>query len=915
MNKLKELNKHGQSVWLDYIRRSLITSGELGRLVENEGVTGVTINPTIFEKAIAGSDDYDEALQTLLKKEPHMDARKLYENLVVDDVQQTADILKPIYDVSKGKDGFVSLELSPSLSNDTSGSVEEARYFWNLVDRPNLLIKVPATPEGIPAIEQLISEGINVNITLMFSISHYDAVANAYLNGLEKNPNPSKIASVASFFISRVDTIVDRLLEEKGSAEALKLKGQIGISNSKVAYKKFSDIFSSPRWNKLKERGGRVQRVLWASTGTKNPEYSDVLYVEELIGRDTVNTMPPATMNAFKDHGRVQDTLEKDIEVANENLKKLDDLSISLNDLTEQLQSEGIVKFSDSYDKLINALDEKRSSILHGGVTNQVLELGKYQKIVDKRLKYLSDINFNRRLWEKDSTLWSKEGNPEITNKLGWLNLPEIMHEQLEDIISFAREIKAEGFKEVILLGMGGSSLAPEVFQNVFGNAKGYPKLKVLDSTHPDTIDALEREIEVSKTLFIVASKSGTTLETNVFFKYFWDKVNDATKNPGSHFIAISDPGSPLGDLAKKKGFRRVFLAQPDLGGRYSALTVFGLVPAALIGIEIHRLIDRAWASAEGCASCVKEYKAPGLILGASLGELALKGRNKITFFASPSLKSFTNWLEQLIAESTGKDMKGILPVVNDPLIHSSEYGNDRFFINFSLKGEKDVEIEKRNAYFESFEHPIIKIHLSDLYDIGLEIFRWETAIAVTGLIMGINPFNQPDVEIAKELARKAMKKVSDETSNHIETYNMIEKKALESAFAKWFSQAKKGEYIGIQAYLAPTNKTTHALHLLRTKLSKAANVVTTIGYGPRFLHSTGQLHKGGANTGLFLQLIDKPKIDLKVPLEKYTFGDIISAQAKGDYLALKKRNRRLLRVNLGQDTEAGILKIKDILT
>jgi len=910
MNPLIELRKAGQSIWLDYIRRSLITSGELARIIDEDGVSGVTINPTIFEKAIAGSSDYDDHLRTLLKKDPHMTRRQLYESLAVTDVQKTADALRPIYDSTDGADGYVSLELSPSLATDTAGSIEEARYFWKLVNRPNLMIKVPATPEGTAVIETLISEGVNVNVTLMFSLTHYEAVAEAYLQGLEACSDPSKVASVASFFVSRVDTAVDGALEKNGSDLALRLRGKIAVANSKLAYKRFKEVFSGSRWEKFSGRGGMVQRVLWASTGTKNPTYSDVVYVEELIGADTVNTMPPATMKAFADHGRVRSSLEEEVEKAGKEVDALNELGISLDMITEALQKEGLKKFSESYDKLIAALEEKKTRLLHGSTERMVLNLGEVERAVDRRIKNWEKQEFNRRLWDKDPTLWFSQPTEEITNRLGWLNLPEIMHEQLDSLTAFAKEIKEEGIKDVVLLGMGGSSLAPEVFARTFGSAPGYPRLSVLDSTHPDAVQAVSERIDLDSTLFIVASKSGTTLEPNLFFTYFWSKIKDVAADPGRHFIAITDSGTPLEALGRNHGFRRVFHAHSDLGGRYSALTVFGLLPAALIGADIHRLLDRAWVAAEGCAFCVSVGKTPGLMLGAALGELALSGRGKATFLASKEISSFPSWLEQLIAESTGKIGRGILPVASEPLTNT--YGSDRFFVYFRLDGDDNQELDQTIKSIENAGHPSITIRLEDKYDIGMEIFRWEVAVAAAGTILGIHPFNQPDVEHSKELAREAMEQKNGGDGKSRDMISVSDLPALDKAIKHWIGQAKPGDYFGIDAYLKPSRETWTQLQSMRKEILTKTCLATTLGYGPRFLHSTGQLHKGGPNTGLFLQLLSEPEQDVPVPGDPHTFNDVIRAQSLGDYRALLSRGRRVIRINLGRDVTAGIQTITE---
>ncbi len=911
MNPLLQLKKQGQAVWLDYVRRMLITGGELKRLVHEDGLTGVTSNPTIFEKAISGSSDYDEQIKKLIGGDVHLGAKQIFEALAFKDIQMAADVLRPVYEETNGADGFVSLELPPDLAYDTESSIAEARRYWKEVDRPNIMLKVPATKEGIPVVEQLISEGINVNITLMFSIEHYDAVSEAYIRGLERCKDPSKVASVASFFVSRVDTIVDKALDEIGSEEALSLKGKIAVANAKVAYKRFKAKFSGERWEKLAGNGAMVQRVLWASTGTKNPEYSDVLYVEELIGRDTVNTMPPATMDDFRGHGKVRDSILEGMEEAQESLKKLSELGVDLGMLTEKLQRDGAESFKKSYETLISTLENKAKTLSAGEDAGQKMNLGSYQSKADKRLAYLKNIEFIRRLGQKDSTLWSDRHVPDITDRLGWFTLPERMHERLEALKSFAEEIRKEGFQHVMLLGVGGSSLASEVFQRTFGNAQGYPNLIVLDSTHPDAVRGAEENVILKKTFFIVASKSGSTLEPLSFYRYFYNRLSEVKSNPDSSFIAITDQNSPLAELARKNNFRKIFYAHPDLGGRYSALTLFGMVPAALIGLDVHKLLDRAWRAKEGCTVCVPEAENPGLVLGAALGELALAGRNKATMFTPDYLSSFPDWLEQLIAESTGKDGKGLVPITGEPLMLPENYSKDRVFVAFAIKGRADKDIEMTLEGLEKLGHPVIRITLSDKMDLGQEIFKWELAIATAGAVIGVHPFNQPDVELAKKLAREHMEKTA--TESYSET-NAMNRKVLNHNLADWISLAGEGDYASVMAYLNPSKEITSSLEKIRSRLLSTLKIPVTLGFGPRFLHSTGQLHKGGPNQGLFLQLVDDPEKDVPVPETDYTFKKIIQAQSVGDYLALKERGRRVIRINLDRDVNTGLESIAEFL-
>ncbi len=910
MASIKELHKYGQSIWLDYIRRNLITSGDLKRLVD-DGLTGMTSNPTIFDKAIGGGSDYDESLRAELSENPNATPEMLFDRIEIEDIQMAADVLRPIYDQTGGEDGYVSMEVPASLAHQTDATIKEARRLWKAVNRPNVMIKVPATPEGMPAVEELIAGGINVNITLMFSLRHYEAVAAAYLRGLKRTAKPQQVASVASFFVSRVDTKVDAALEKIGTPEAKALLGKIGIANCKRVYRRFKEIFLSAGFDEFKPRGARVQRPLWASTSTKNPAYPDLMYVDELIGPHTVNTLPPATLEAFRDHGRAAPTLDAGIEEAEAQLAQLERVGVNLDAIAEELSVEGIAAFDKSMTELLHTLDEKRKKLRASNLDRQPMNLGAAQSAVEQRLTAWEKDNFNRRLWDKDYKLWSATPVPELTDRMGWLTLPDSMQQHVKDLESFSQEIKSAGYRYIVLLGMGGSSLAPEVYQRTFGNATGYPELVVLDSTHPEAVRAVEKRIDLQHTLFLVSSKSGTTTEMLSFFYYFWKQVSAKDRAAGKNFVAITDPGTPLEKLARERGFRRVFPGSPEVGGRYAALSLFGLVPAALIGVNVKRLLDEARKMSEASVSCLSPRQCPGLTLGAALGELALAKRDKVTFLASRSLAAFPVWVEQLIAESTGKHGKGIVPVADEPLADPSVYGEDRFFVLLHVPGE-DQDLERRAAALETAGHPIVRILLQDKYELGQEFFRWEIAVAAAGSVLGINPFDQPDVQLAKELAKKAMealsaKKTSSADSAEAAPTAASDAQELSRALLGWLASARPNDYVSLQAYLRPSAETDAALTQLRTIIRSKSRLATTAGYGPRFLHSTGQLHKGGPNTGLFLQLVDEPSDDLAVPETNYTFGQLIRAQALGDFQALKQRGRRVLRIQLGDKVKSGL--------
>jgi transaldolase/glucose-6-phosphate isomerase len=937
MTRIHEITKLGQSIWYDNIRRALLESGELKSLVE-QGVRGVTSNPTIFEKAIGGSNDYDHQFIQLVQEGKSV--TEIFEALAIEDIAQTADILRPVYDESAGADGFVSLEVNPLLAHSTDTTISEARRLFAAVQRPNVMIKVPATPEGVPAIETLIGEGININVTLIFSIEQYVAVANAYIAGLEKfamkGGDLSKVASVASFFVSRVDTNVDKQLEKIGDTELL---GKIAIANAKVAYEQFCNIFGGERWEKLALKGARPQRPLWASTGTKNPNYPDTLYIDTLIGPHTVNTVPPATLQAILDHANVASTLEVGVEEAHAQIKRLGELGIGLNVVTQQLLDEGVASFSKSFETLMDAIETKRAKLLDEWEALSP-SLGSYQAAVEAALDKMYQANVLSRIWAFDHTVWSD--NPdEITNRLGWLHIANVMAEQIPEITTFVDEVRKDGFTHALLLGMGGSSLAPEVFRKTFGVTDGYLDLAVLDSTDPEVVLSHARRLDLSKTLFIVSTKSGGTVETFSFFKYFYNKVAEVVgkEKAGQHFIAITDPGSGLATTAEQYKFRKTFLNDPNIGGRYSALSHFGLVPAALVGVDLTKLLDRAHTMSVACDKCVVMVKNISAVLGTIMGELAKEGRDKVTIVLSHAMSSFGDWVEQLIAESTGKNDKGILPVVGEPLGSPSMYGSDRLFVYLRLEG--DSSQDAAIAALEEAGHPVVRIMLDDAFDLGGQFFLWEMATAVAGHVLGINPFDQPNVESAKVLARKMVAAYTESgqlptqkaalSDKDISVFGDVTASSAGGALVEFISKARPGDYISLQAYLPPTPQVNEALKALRSTLyptivtgktdSLRPKLATTLGYGPRFLHSTGQLHKGDGGNGLFIQFTSDPLEDAPIPEEagkpgsSITFGVLKMAQALGDAQALLDNGRRVIRFHLGKDVVGSLKRLTAALS
>src|SRR5690242_13699440 len=936
MNPVKALENHGQAVWLDFLARGFVAKGDLKRLIDTDGVKGVTSNPSIFEKAIGSSDEYDAPLGKALKRGDRPVA-DLFEALAVEDIQNAADVLRPVYDQLDGNDGFVSLEVSPYLAMDTKGTIAEAKRLWKDVHRKNLMVKVPATPEGLPAIEKLTGEGISINITLLFSQDVYRDVVEAYLKGLEKyvakGGDPSHIASVASFFVSRIDSVADKQLDEKiakandpSEKERLaSLKGKVAIANAKMAYQDYKRLFAGARWEKLAAKGAKPQRLLWASTGTKNKDYSDVLYVEELIGPNTVNTVPPATLDAFRDHGKVRDTLEENIDAARHALDELQKSGISLDAITKELVKDGVKQFADAADKLYGAVAHKRATVLGESIDHQKLALGAgIEKAVEKATEDWRASAKIRRLWHKDKSVWT--GDDE--NKwLGWLT--SAGDADVADYEDFARRVKGQNFSDAVVLGMGGSSLGPEVLAETFPQKSGFPKLHVLDSTDPAQVRAMEAKIDIKKALFIVSSKSGGTTEPNVMKDYFFDRVAKAIgkDKAGHRFIAVTDPGSSLEKVAIKQGFARVFHGDPSIGGRYSVLSPFGLVPAATAGIDVRTFLKHALSMVRSCGPDVPPSENPGVQLGLAMGLAGLEGRDKVTIFSSKKIADFGAWAEQLIAESTGKEGKGLIPIAGEPLCESPVYGNDRFFIDIRTEGETDAAHDSALPGIEAAGHPVVRIVMKSIDHLGQEFFRFEIATAVAGSVLGINPFDQPDVEAAKIKTRELTSAFEKSGALPRETPVCSEgalalftdeanAAALRKAgaghdIASWLTahlgRLGNGDYFALLAYLARNEQNTAALQDVRLSLRDRKHVATCLEFGPRFLHSTGQAYKGGPDSGVFLQLTADDGDDLAIPDHRASFGIVKNAQARGDFDVLLERGRRALRVHLGSDIADGL--------
>ncbi len=902
--RLLALTEAGVSVWLDQIRRSMVEGGELARMVAVESLRGVTSNPSIFEKAILGSTDYDEDLRTLARE--NLDSVAIYERIAIRDVQLAADVLADVHRSSNGRDGFVSLEVAPELAHDSEGTLEQVRSFWKRVDRPNVLIKIPGTNEGVRAIEEALYEGINVNVTLLFSVAAYEKVTEAYIRALERRQNEGlslDVNSVASFFVSRVDTAVDRQLDQLGRSD---VAGTAALANARAVYRRFKEIFSGGRWDGLRHAGAAVQRPLWASTGTKNPHYPDTMYVDGLVGAHTVNTMPLPTLLAFADHGDVTGpTAEHD---PSADLEALAKAGINLDQVTDELLVDGVKQFEEAMNRLLAGIEERRAAVVTGQPSRIQARLPVLlQEPVAERVRQAVAENVAQRVWRRDVTLWgiaqgagAGSQSSEIEDRLGWLTVSEPMLEHAADLHAFTQECLDAGFTDAVLLGMGGSSLGPEVIRRSFGEIPGGLRLTVLDSTHPDVVLGVQESVDLEKTLFIVSSKSGSTIETLSQYRYF-----KALARP-DQFVVITDPGTSLEQLASDDGLRRCFLNPPDIGGRYSVMSYFGLVPAALMGVNIEALLHRCQVAEQMCAHYDSSESNSGLWFGATIGELARHGRDKLTFVISHPIESFGLWAEQLVAESTGKQSRGIVPVVDEPLSDSADaYGDDRVFVYRRNLEEPDERLDAAIEQIAAAGHPTITLPAHGAADLGRIFFLTEFAVAVAGWALEINPFDQPNVQAAKDNTRRVL------DSSSIPAVPVASDEELRALLA----DARPPHYVAILAYVPPSAGLEEAVDGLRSAIRSSTGAATTFGYGPRYLHSTGQLHKGGAPTGRFLQLVDAPARDVEIPGAGYSFGKLIAAQAAGDLETLRSHGLSAERVEVQGEPAQSVRALTERIT
>ncbi len=908
VNPLLELQRIGQSPWHDNIHRGLLHDGALARMARDGDVTGLTSNPTIFDQAIAEGSAYDEALAALAAAGRSPEG--IVDTLVIDDIRAAADVFLPVFQRTRRADGYVSIEVAPALAHDTAGTIREARRLWRAVNRPNLMVKIPGTPEGIPAIAECIASGINVNVTLIFSLRRYREVMDAYLGGLtqrlEAGMRVDRIASVASFFVSRIDTAVDRLLEERiGAASGERrarlerLRGKAAIAQAKLAYVAFRETFANGLFGLLAREGARPQRPLWASTSTKNPAYPDVYYVEALIGPDTVNTMPPATLAAYRDHGHPEDRIGQALDRARSVLSQLAQDGIDMEAVTQRLETEGVAAFARSWENLLDTVARRREAMRLAARTTA--RLGPAARGVARAVAGLAAERVGDRLWAEDPALWKRQGIPG-SGSFAWLEVPEATAPAVTAITAFAQDVRAAGLSQVLVCAVGADAMPADVLRRCVGVARGWLDLRVLDPGDPGAVLAAATRGDPARTLYLLVSSTPSLPATlDASFRLLWTRAREVLGDgAGAHFAAVSSPGGALESLAVEHGFRRTFRTPADLGGRWAALSPVGLVPAALLGTDLGRLLDRARRMATACSAVVPPRQNPGLWLGATLGALALSGRDKLTLVLPDRLASVGSWVEQLVAGATGKDGRGLVPVVGEALGTPALYGKDRLFVHLRLGARQD----RAAGALAPAGHPVVTLTLNDAYDLGAEFVRWEIAAAVAARLLDVHPFAEPEGVELEAAARRAVSAAPDDSPTVPLAPSAPD---FVARLGTRLAAARGRRWVALTAYVSRTPRRERLLADIRSAIRKRFGVATTLAFGSGALRTTGQLHAGGPPTLIALDITADEPIDAPVPGTARGLAALQIAEAAARAQVLVAHRRPVVRVHLGRQVEAGL--------
>ncbi|PJF30816.1 MAG: hypothetical protein CUN51_06425 [Candidatus Thermofonsia Clade 1 bacterium] len=932
----------GRRLWYHDLTHALLAAQPLERLP----TSSFTTHLARLERAIGEGDAYDAALEQPTPDDPH----SCFQALLVEDARRAADALRPRF-VPEWASGVVSVDLSPLRAESPAERLEAARRLFQAIDRPNVLIKLPAQPDLLTVIEQLLYEGVNIHFTHVYSAATYERAAECYLRALERrafeNLPLGELISVVGFHVSSLDAVVDHQLQNniraaqarselaRVSANA-ELLGKIGVANANNVYRRSRDIFNSERFSRLRAQGALPQRLLWTEIAPISPLQAPLHYLDCLSHTEALLLIEPPMLDHLADYDRDAMPRTAALREAPDILVRLAAVGIDLDLVARQLLSDAEEMYSEAFAKLIARVEGKRKLLSSGFMRRQTLVLGQYQKPVETELQRLRSRKSITRTWACDASLWtdSPEAATLIETRLGWLRLPTDGCIDREVLRAARAESQREGWQHIVMLGMGGANITAETLYGIFGQQAGFPALITLDSTDPTAIRDVEVQIDLARTCFIVASKSGSTLETLAMLYHFYQRCTEHNPKAGDQFIAITDPETRLAEEAGRLGFRAIYYNPTDMAGRYAALSYFGMLPAAMLGLDFEKIMDRAAEMALACGANVMGNNHPGLWLGTIMGVLARRGLDKLTLLTSPEIAAFGAWAEQLIAESSGKEDKGIIPISGGTVGLPHDYDDDRLFVYLRLEGSPHNPDQAVQMLKEA-GHPIVTLNLRDVYDIGAEFFRWQFAAATVGMVLGINPFDEPAVEESKQNTQRLLDTYveqgalpqsapaysedgislfADEVTaallEQLRTQQAFETSPLSGLLAAFLRLARSGDYIGLLAYLPPRPEYVAQLETFRRQLRHVLQRAVTLGFGPRYLHSTGQLHKAGCDKGVFIQLtMDDPE-PLPIPNMPYSFSILKQAQAEGDYEALQSRGRRIIRLHLGAEPLIGMGKI-----
>lgn len=911
--------------WHQGLQRELLRSGEAARLIE-QGIVGFSTDLASLERAIGEGSAYDEAMN----EAANVEMQTALERMMIEDGQQAADLLAPLYERT-GQEGFVSLDLPPAESPEHL--LDVARRWFRMINRRNVMLKIPGLAAYQTVIEEALFAGINVHVTHLYSAQQAMSIAEGYVRALERRLygglEVDRLASVVGFGLDSLNQMVEnslrnsiRAAQSRGDltrvAALNQLVGKACLANAHTTHARLHRWFAGERFARLRQVGAKVQRLLWEELTPRNSPPFPAYFLESLALPDARCLADVYALPVMRTDAAVPEA-----EQAATTLERLREVGVDLEQMARQLQTDHEEMRAEAYRRVLARIDGKRKLLVSGFMRRQKLVLGQYQGPVEAELKRLRQQKTISRTWQRDARLWkdSPDQIALIENRLGWLTIASDGRVDRARLRALRDEARAFGWRHIVLLGMGSSVNAIDALAKTFGAQPGYAKLLTLDSTDPAVVRGVESQIDPDKTLFVVASKTGTTLETISLLRYFYPKIGR-----GDRFIAVTDTGSKLQKLADDLGFRHIFENPEDVGGSFGALSYAGMVPAALLGLDFERLMDAGHEMQLACGSNVMGVNHPGLWLGTVLGVLARRGLDKLTLFTSPEIAPLATWIEQLVAEGLGKDGKGIIPVVGATLGMPHDYDDDRLFVYLRLDQSANSPDDAARMFQEA-GHPVVTLELRDLFDLGGEFFRWQFATAIAGAILGVNPFDEPDVTESKQntarllhtwqqsghwpynppvMREDGLSLYADESManllQNLSAQHAYNTTALNGLLAAFLSMARSGDYVALLAYLPETPDVCEALENVRRRLRHTFNRAVALCVGPRYLHTVGQLHKGGPDKGVFVLLTADDSADLPIPDAPYSFGVLRQAQAAGDFETLQARGRRVARLHTGAD-------------